>query len=66
MKKHKRKGIIKTILLTHIQNNIRDYCILLLFFMIGIVLGIVLINNTSIQQKNEINVYINSFIDALK
>lgn len=66
MRKHKKKGMVKTILLNHIQNNLKDYCILLLLFMIGIILGVVFINNTSIDQKNEIDAYMNSFINTLK
>lgn len=66
MKKHKKKGIIKTILLNHIQNNLKDYCILLLLFVIGIIIGVIFINNTSVEQKNEITTYMNTFIHTLK
>ncbi len=66
MKKHKKKGMIKTILLNHVQNYARDYGILLILFIIGVIIGIVFINNTATEQKNEINTYINTFVDTLK
>ncbi len=66
MKKHKKKNIITPILINHIQNNAKDYFILLLLFVIGIIVGIVFINNTSEQQKSEISTYIYSFIDSIQ
>lgn len=66
MKKHKKKNTITPILINHIQNNAKDYIILLLLFLIGIILGIVFINNSSEQQKGEISTYIYSFIDSIQ
>lgn len=66
MKKHKKKNTITPILIKHIQNNAKDYIILLLLFLIGILIGIVFINNTSEQQKSEISTYIFSFMDSIK
>lgn len=66
MKKHKKKSTIIPILVSHIRNNARDYFILLLLFLTGIIIGTVFINNTSEQQKNEISTYIYSFMDSIK
>ncbi len=66
MKKHKKSYKITAIILEHIRNNARDYCILLILFIIGIVLGVFFINNASHEQKQEITSYINTFITSVK
>lgn len=66
MKKHKKRTKIGTILLEHIRNNAKDYAILLVLFIIGVVIGIFFINHTTEGQKQEITSYMNTFIDSLK
>lgn len=56
----------KEILVTHIENNIREYVIITIIFLIGIIIGVIFINNTSDTQTSEINGYISSFIQDLK
>lgn len=56
----------KNILVQHIQDNLKDYLILTIFFIIGVFLGVVLINNSDEQSKQEISGYINSFVDLIK
>ena len=65
MSKNKRIRIKETIK-EHILNNLREYIIILLIFIIGIFLGVIFINNMQDEQKNEINEYINTFISNLK
>ena len=65
MSKNKRIRIKETIK-EHILNNLREYIIILLIFIIGIFLGVIFINNMQDEQKNEINEYINTFINNLK
>jgi len=56
----------KNMILTHIENNIKNYAIVSIIFFIGIVMGVIFINNTSEIQYNEITSYINTFIKDLK
>lgn len=66
MKKHKRRTKIGNIILNHIKNNAKDYLILLILFVIGIVVGVFFINHTTDMQKQEITNYISTFINTLK
>lgn len=67
-KRYKNKYLIdiKSILIEHINSNLRDYLILSIIFIIGVMVGVILINNSSEQSKIEISGYINSFIDTIK
>ena len=56
---------IRKILLKHINANARDYLILSIFFVIGVMAGVILINNSDAQSKAEISGYINSFIETI-
>lgn len=64
--RRKRESKIKTTILTHIENNIKEYAIVSIIFLIGIVIGVIFINNISENQFNEITSYITSFIQDLK
>lgn len=57
---------IKEALLIHLENNLREYIIITIIFFIGIIIGVIFINNTSEQQRLEIDNYISSFITNLK
>lgn len=56
----------KEILITHFKNNIRQYSIVLLLFLIGLIFGIIFINNASQTQIQDITSYLNEFISCLK
>lgn len=64
MKKEKTKYI--NIILKNLQENKRIYILLLICLLIGIVLGVVFINNSDEVQKNEVNEYITNFVTTLK
>lgn len=66
MKKKKKNTRVKSIIYNHIADNIREYVIITLIFVIGIVIGVIFVNNSSEVQKEEINTYITSFVNALK
>ena len=57
---------IKEIVFSHIENNLREYIVFTVIFLIGIVIGVIFINNVSENQGLEINNYITSFISSLK
>lgn len=65
-RRKKRESKIKTTILTHIENNIKEYAIVSILFLIGIVIGVIFINNTSENQSVEITNYINSFKNDIK
>ena len=60
--KHK----IRQRVIQYIEENIRSYLILLIVFFIGIILGIIFINNSNEEQVTQITTYINNFIDSMK
>lgn len=65
--RRKRKtSKLKSTILTHIENNIKEYAIVSIIFLIGIVIGVIFINNTSENQSTEITNYITSFTQDLK
>ena len=68
-RRYKRKNnlsIIKYKTTEYIENNIKSYAILILIFIIGVILSVLFINNTSDNQLDTINNYINSSINELK
>lgn len=66
MKKSKIGTKAKSIISKHISDNIKEYTIVVLLFIIGIVIGVIFVNNSTNQQKEEINTYITNFVNALK
>lgn len=65
-RRKKRTPKIKTAILTHIENNIKEYLIVTIIFIIGLIVGVIFINNINETQYLEITTYINSFIDGIK
>ena len=64
--KRKQNSKLKEILMTHIKNNLKEYFIILIIFFIGLIFGVIFINNSSHTQLSEISSYINEFVDNLK
>lgn len=54
------------VILSHIRNNAREYIIASILFFIGILLGIVFVNNLNEAQTNDITTYITNTITVLK
>ena len=50
----------------HISNHKREYCIVALLFLIGIVVGILFVNNMAQAEVSKTQEYLNNFITALK
>lgn len=63
---YKKQSKIKQLILRHIEHNIREYTIACIIFLIGIVIGVIFINNLDETVKIEINDYINTVINNLK
>ena len=56
------RGIIKN----HIYNNLKDYIIITMVFLCGVILGVLFINNTNENKAIEINDYIQNFLNKTK
>ena len=65
IRKRKKAGI-KDFILRNIHDNLKSYLIVIILFIIGIVAGVIFINNTNETQGAEIQGYINNFILSLK
>lgn len=63
--KFKSKVPIKSAIIDHITDNIKEYATVVLIFFIGIIIGIIFINNVNDEQGTEISNYINNFIDSM-
>lgn len=56
----------KNTLKQYIRNNYKEYLLVSLLFLIGIFIGVMIINNTRESQATEITTYINEFITKYK
>ena len=66
MKKHmKKEHIIINKIKKHISINIKQYFIIAIVFLIGLVIGIVFINNIEEEQKIEIKNYLETFTNNI-
>ena len=59
-------GNLKNAMLENVIKYFKEYLIVTICFIIGVVAGVIFINNLSVNQSNEITTYVNSFIDTLK
>lgn len=62
----RRKRNFREVLLNHILDNLKFYIIVIIILIIGIVAGILFINNINSEQITEIQGYINGFVNTLK
>lgn len=65
MEKHKKRQAVN-IVYNHIVNNLKEYIIVSIVFIIGIVIGVIVVNNSNLEQKEEIQNYIQQFITNIK
>lgn len=68
MKKLKKPRWVKVnkiclVLIEHIRNNKKDYFVLSIVFILGVLIGVIMINNSSDNSKLELQGYIKSFIN---
>jgi len=61
-KRNLNTGIIQN----HIANNLKNYIIVIVIFLVGVSLGVLFINNASIDKGEEISSYINNFLEKTK
>ena len=65
-KLEKKNNFIISIISNHIYNNLKQYIIVSVLLVIGIVIGVMVVNNTKIDMKEEIKTVITTFIECLK
>lgn len=65
-RRKRKESRVKEIILSHIENNMKEYLIVTIIFLIGIVIGVIFINNVSDSQSSEITNYITSFTQDIK
>lgn len=56
----------RQIFLNHIRQNKREYTLVVMLFMIGIIIGVIWINKSNQWQTEEISTYINGFVKNMK
>lgn len=66
MKNIRKKFKLKQMIRTHLTVNKREYIIMIILFVIGILLGVLFINNMKEEQFSNVKDYINNFIQKLK
>ena len=66
MRRTNKKNKISKIISNHIYENLKSYIIVTIILLIGIVLGVIYINNINQDLANEIKEYINNFVNTLK
>ena len=57
---------IKKVIEEHITRNVKTYFILIIIFLLGLIIGLIVVNNSSPEQETEITNYINNFVTELK
>lgn len=66
MKKQEKKNPIYNLIKEHIYSNLKQYIIVSIFFIVGIVIGIILVNNSKAEENAQIGDTITNFLEALK
>lgn len=66
MRRTNKKNKISKIISNHMYENLKSYIIVTIILLIGIVLGVIYINNINQDLANEIKEYINNFVNTLK
>lgn len=62
----KKTSRITTLITNHIRDNLKLYIIISLFLLIGIVLGVIFVNNMNEAQNQEVKMYLTEFVNSLK
>ena len=66
LKGERKRSRIVNILIEFIKNNIKEYMIITLTFLIGIFLGVMFVNNLEEEQKVEIISYVNTYMESFE
>ncbi len=64
-KRRYRRSTLKDIIIEHIRNNIIEYIVMIIIFLIGIILGTIYINKANDNQTEKISAYILTFLEDI-
>lgn len=62
----KKTSKLGGLITNHIKDNLKSYMIISLILLIGIILGVIFVNNMNETQSKEVQTYLTDFINALK
>lgn len=62
----KKNSKIAQILIKHVKDNLKAYLLVSLILLIGIILGVIFVNNMNEMQKKEVQTYLTDFTNSLK
>lgn len=65
-KQEKKTSRIWKLIKGHIYHNLKQYTIVSILFLIGIIVGVIFVNQSEIGTKEQIGSSINSLLDSLK
>lgn len=66
MKKYKKVSNLMSTMITYSKNNSKEYILVILIFLIGLLMGVMFINNSSKENENIIVTYILDFVEKFK
>ncbi len=66
MRKQEKRNIILNAIKEHIEQNLKKYVIVSIFFLIGIIAGVIFVNYAQEEIHNQIGNTITTFLDCLK
>ena len=66
IKRKRKKSKIRMVITNHIVNNKKDYLIAILLLLVGLIIGVMFINNVSENQFIEIEEYIKTLVNSIK
>ena len=62
----KKNSKLTNLIVQHVKDNLKAYMLVSMILLIGIILGVILINNMNETQKQEISTYLSDFTTSLK
>ena len=63
---HKKRSKKANVLVQHIKDNLKSYLLVAMILLIGIVLGVLFVNNLQEQQSQEVQSYVDEFVISLQ
>ena len=57
---------MKDIFIKYVENNIKEIILIITIMFIGLIIGVLCINNVSKENEENIKTYVNSMIDEVK
>ena len=62
----KKNSKLTNLIVQHVKDNLKAYMIVSIILLIGIILGVIFVNNMGETQKQEVNTYLSDFTNSLK